>query len=72
MSISNYNIIQVLNIVIYIFSELSNKIVPSETATFSKNNAAKPPIPTKVNVVNGSKGEWTSENDNLKEIQVRN
>jgi len=41
-------------------------------ATFSKNNAAKPPIPTKVNVINGSKGEWTSENDNLKEIQVRN
>jgi len=40
-------------------------------ATFSKNNAAKPPIPTKVNVTNGSKGEWTPETDNLKETQVR-
>lgn len=39
---------------------------------FPKNSAAKPPIPTKMNVTNGSKGEWTSENDNLKEMQVRN
>lgn len=52
-------------------SELSSKIIPSETATFSKNNAAKPPIPTKINVINGSKGEWSPETDHLKEIQVR-
>jgi len=49
--------------------ELSSKIIPSETTTFSKNNAAKPPIPTKINVTNGSKGEWTHETDHLKEIQ---
>lgn len=57
---------------IYIFSELPNKIVQPDTGTYSKTNAAKPPIPTKVNVTNGSKGEWISENDNLKEMQVRN
>jgi len=68
---NNYNIIQILNIVLNIYRELSNKVIPSETATFSKNNAAKPPIPTKVNVTNGSKGEWTPETDNLKEMQVR-
>jgi len=49
--------------------ELSSKIIPSETATFSKNNAAKPPIPTKINVTNGSKGEWTPETNHLKEMQ---
>lgn len=57
--------------VIYIFRELSSTVVQSDPLL--KNSAAKPPIPTKIHVTNGSKGEWTSENDNLNEtLQVRN
>lgn len=61
-----------INIVSVYFRELSNRAVPSESGMFPKNNAAKPPIPTKLNLTNGSKGEWTSDNNHLKEIQVRN
>lgn len=58
--------------VIYIFREVSNTVVHSDPETLVKNNAAKPPIPTKIHVTNGNKGEWTSENDNLNEtLQVR-
>lgn len=61
--------------VIYIFRELLNRVVSSESGVYPKNSAAKPPIPTKINVTNGIKEQWTSEGDNLevqKEIQVRN
>lgn len=54
------------------YSELSSRVISSESGTFPKNSAAKPPIPTKVNVTNGNKGDWTSGNDGSKEIQVRN
>jgi len=50
--------------------ELPNRIVTTDSSSFLKNSAAKPPIPTKINVTNGSKGESTSSNS--KEILVRN
>lgn len=46
-------------------------MVTSESGTFLKSNAAKPPIPNKINVTNGNKGEWISTNENAKEIPVR-
>lgn len=70
---NDYRYINYKSILLHIiFREISNIIVPSESGMFPKNTAAKPPIPTKMNVTNGSKGEWTSENDHLKEMQVRN
>lgn len=46
-------------------------MVTIESGTFLKSSIAKPPIPTKINVTNGSKGEWISTNENPKEIPVR-
>lgn len=63
----------IIIVVINLFSrELSNRVVTTDSSSFLKNSAAKPPIPTKINVTNGNKGEWTSANDNSKEIPVRN